>query len=203
MTPETFRRSPEIIPAQTLRLEKIHPRHAPAFHASLKRSHADLGFIDWGQRLWDAEATRTYCERTRDWIETEGEGVTYLAFEYDTGVYVGCVELHSVDFGVPRARLGYVGCSRQRGQGRMREAALRLLDWAFAAGLARVEVWGDVRNTRALAFAESLGLRREGLMRQADRDARGQLCDQVVLARLASDPVPTIVPRSAASTVAA
>ena len=134
MTPETFRRSPEIIPAQTLRLEKIHPRHAPAFHASLKRSHADLGFIDWGQRLWDAEATRTYCERTRDWIETEGEGVTYLAFEYDTGVYVGCVELHSVDFGVPRARLGYVGCSRQRGQGRMREAGRAQVEAAKADG---------------------------------------------------------------------
>lgn len=50
----------------------------------------------------------------------------------------------------------------------------------------------DVRNTRALAFAESLGLQREGLMRKVERDARGQLCDQYLLARLSTDSVPTI-----------
>lgn len=50
-----------------------------------------------------------------------------------------------------------------------------------------------MRNTRALAFAESLGLQREGLMRKVERDARGQLCDQYLLARLSTDSVPTIV----------
>ena len=104
-----------------------------------------------------------------------------------------CVELHSVDFGVPRCQLGFVGCSRQRGRGLMREAALTLMDWAYHRGMARIEVWCDVRNTRALAFAESLGLQREGLMRQVERDARGQLCDQHLLARLVTDSVPTIV----------
>jgi hypothetical protein len=48
MTPDTFRRSPETIPGRRLRLEKIHPRHAPAFHASVQRSMVDLDFIAWG-----------------------------------------------------------------------------------------------------------------------------------------------------------
>ena len=116
----------------------------------------------------------------------------YLAFEHDTGTYVGCVDLHSVDFGVPRCQLGFVGCSRQRGRGLVREAALTLMDWAYSRGMARIEVWCDVRNTRALAFAESLGLQREGLMRKVERDSRGQLCDQYLLARLSTDSVPTI-----------
>ena len=193
MTPDTFRRSPETIPGRRLRLEKIHPRHAPAFHASVQRSMADLDFIAWGHHHWNAVAALEHCERQRDWVDTEGEGVMYLAFEHDTGTYVGCVDLHSVDFGVPRCQLGFVGCSRQRGRGLVREAALTLMDWAYSRGMARIEVWCDVRNTRALAFAESLGLQREGLMRKVERDSRGQLCDQYMLARLSSDSVPTIV----------
>ena len=68
---------------------------------------------------------------TREWILTRGEGVSYLAFEYDTSTYVGCVDLRSVDFGVPRCQIGFVGCSRQRGRGLVREAALTLMDWAW------------------------------------------------------------------------
>ncbi|MFM2054207.1 MAG: hypothetical protein RL456_2244, partial [Pseudomonadota bacterium] len=152
----------------------------------------------WGHRRWDLEAARVHCERHREWIEGEGEGAVYLAFEYDTSVYVGCVDLHSFDFGVPRCQLGFVGCSRQRGRGLVREAALTLMDWAYGRGVARIEVWCDVRNTRSLAFAESLGMVREGLMRQVERDGRGLLCDQHLLARLATDPVPTIAPRTPA-----
>lgn len=133
MTPDTFRRSPETIPGRRLRLEKIHSRHAPAFHASVQRSMADLDFIAWGHHHWNAVAALEHCERQRDWVDTEGEGVMYLAFEHDTGTYVGCVDLHSVDFGVPRCQLGFVGCSRQRGRGLVREAALTLMDWPTAA----------------------------------------------------------------------
>lgn len=194
MTPDTFRRSPEIIPGRRLRLEKIHPRHAPAFLASIQRSMNDLEFVAWGQRTWDAESALEHCERSREWIEGEGEGAVYLAFEYDTNTYIGCVDLHSVDFGVPRCQLGYVGCTRQRGRGLMREAALTLMQWAFRQGMARIEVWCDVRNTRSLAFAQGLGLHREGLLRQVERDARGRLCDQYLLARLASDVVTPVVP---------
>ncbi|MFM2341321.1 MAG: hypothetical protein RLZZ592_974 [Pseudomonadota bacterium] len=197
MTPDTFRHSPEILPGQRLRLEKIHGRHAAALHASVRRSLSELEHVSWGQRFWDEEATRRHCESTREWILSEGEGVSYLAFEYDTDTYVGCVDLHSVDFGVPRCQIGFVGCSRQRGRGLMREAALTLMDWVWRQGMVRVEVWCDVRNTRALAFAESLGLRREGLMRQVERDGHGRLCDHHLLARLVTDPLPTMPAQAA------
>ena len=169
MTPDTFRHSPEILPGRRLRLEKIHARHAPALYASVRRSMPELDYIAWGHQRWDEEAARRHCESTREWILTEGEGVSYLAFEYDTSTYVGCVDLHSVDFGVPRCQIGFVGCSRQRGRGLVREAALTLMDWAWRQGMARIEVWCDVLNTRSLAFAESLGMLREGLIRQVER----------------------------------
>ena len=76
----------------------------------------------------------------------------------------------------------------------MRDAALTLMDWAWRQGMVRIEVWCDVRNTRSLAFAESLGMLREGLMRQVERDGRGLLCDHHLLARLAGDPVPDRLP---------
>ncbi len=40
----------------------------------------------------------------------------------------------------------------------------------------------DARNTRALHFAETLGLLREGLLRRHERDPRGELCDVVLYA---------------------
>ena len=41
-----------------------------------------------------------------------------------------------------------------------------------------------LRPEHAAAFAETLGLQREGLLRPHERDPHGQLCDMLLYARL-------------------
>ena len=74
----------------------------------------------------------------------------------------------------------------------MFEAATALLRLGFELGLERIEALCDARNARSIAFAQMLGMTREGLLRSHDRDPQGALCDDVVLAMLRDDPWPTL-----------
>ena len=100
------------------------------------------------------------------------------------GVCIGRIDLHSFDFDAPRCEIGYVGDPRVSGRGCLREATLAVLDLGFALGLARIEAFSDVRNQRAVKFALDLGFEREGVVRHRERDPQGELCSQVLLARL-------------------
>jgi RimJ/RimL family protein N-acetyltransferase len=69
----------------------------------------------------------------------------------------------------------------------MREAVQAVLGLGFALGLQRIQALSDVRNERALRFAEAVGLRREGVLRHYERDDQGQLGEQVLFAMLPGD----------------
>lgn len=207
MNIQTLRQSPERLVTARLLLEKIHPTHAELLRASVLRSRVDLQYIDWAQGDWDLAQAQQFCRDSREAMDHAGSVLTYLAFDTraqpaasgplgllqrSRGLahYVGLLDLHSFDFSVPACQIGYVGDSAVRGMGLMREAALTLIAQAHAWGVLRVEARCDARNSRSIRFSESLGLRREGLLRQAARDPRGLLCDQIVLARLAHDALP-------------
>ncbi|MBK6851037.1 MAG: GNAT family N-acetyltransferase [Burkholderiales bacterium] len=180
-------------------LEQIRVDHAPMLREAVLTSHADLGFIDWAQGHWDLERARRFCRKSATGM-AQGGYLSYLAFErlpsgligsrLLRGRYIGLLDLHSFDWRVPRCQIGYVGDSAQRGRGLMREAALALMKAAHGWGLHRIEAWCDARNTRSQHFADALGLAYEGRMRQCEIDVSGQPCDQMVYARIATDPWP-------------
>lgn len=66
----------------------------------------------------------------------------------------------------------------------MREAALAVIALCFRLGFERIEAMSDARNSRALHFAERLGMAREGVLRHHERDPQGQPCDMVLYAIL-------------------
>jgi RimJ/RimL family protein N-acetyltransferase len=175
----------------TARLELVfpHPRHAAAVMESVNASLSQLGFIRWAREAFDDETSRRFCELDAEQVAS-GECLIYFAFERESGRFVGNLDLHTFDFNTPRCQIGYVGDARLGGRGLMREAALALLDLAFEIGIERVEAWCDARNARSIHFAQTLGLQREGLMRSVERDLQGELCDQVLLARLKVDASP-------------
>lgn len=182
-------RAPSLFETPRLRLE--HPRgaHAAAVRDSVNVSLPGLGFVRWAQRPFDEDDARRFCEADAQQVAS-GECLIYFAFERETGRFVGNLDLHTFDFEVPRCQVGYVGDARMAGRGLMREAALAVVDLAFGLGFERVEAWCDLRNTRSVHFAQTLGLHYEGLMRSVERDPQGRLSDQVVLARLRGDPRP-------------
>ena len=192
--------SPEWFETPRVRLEKIQESHAGVLRESVLRSMDDLQFVDWSRGRWDLTQARRFCRSSRLTMEREGRFLTYLVFERQRrvgaaslsarGEYVGLLDLHAFEWAVPACQIGYVGDSAQRGRGLMREAALALVAQAFAWGMHRVEAWCDARNQRSIQFAQGLGFQLEGRLRDGARDADGALCDQVLLARLATDPSP-------------
>ena len=160
-----------------------------AVRDSINSSLPSLRFVRWGQRPFDEADARRFCEADAEQVAS-GQCLIYFAFERESGRFIGNLDLHTFDFHVPRCQIGYVGDTRMAGRGLMREAALAVLDLAFQMGFERVEAWCDLRNARSIHFAQTLGLQYEGLMRGVERDPQGQLCDQVLLARLRSDMAP-------------
>lgn len=182
-------RAPAQLSTPRLTLEFPRAAHAAAVRDSVNISLPGLRFVQWGQRPFDEDGARRFCEMDAEMV-ARGEALIYFAFERATQRFVGNLDLHSFDLGAPRCQIGYVGDARLAGRGLMREAALALVDLAFELGIERVEAWCDLRNARSIHFAQTLGLHYEGVMRGVERDARGELCDQVLLARLKRDPAP-------------
>lgn len=189
MDRSTLQGAPQRVATARLELLWPHPRHASAVRDSVNASLPALSFVKWGQRPFDEDDARRFCEADREQVE-RGECLIYFAFDRASGRFVGNLDLHTFDFGVPRCQIGYVGDSRLAGNGLMREAALGVIELAFGLGIERVEAWCDFRNARSIHFAQTLGMHYEGLMRAVDRDPQGRLCDQVLLARLKTDPRP-------------
>lgn len=169
-----------------LRLEAPRRDHAAAVHDSVNTSLSTLGFIAWAQAPWDLARAERFCQGGLSLVD-DGECLIFNAFRRDNGAFVGRIDLHSFDFETPRAEIGYVGDVRQAGQGLMREAVLAVIQLAFELGFVRVQALSEAQNHRALHFAEhALGLKREAVLHHYERDARGQLGDQVMFAAFPS-----------------
>ena len=185
-----------------LRLESPRQEHAAAFLESLLRSLPALRFVGWGQVERDLAWAERFCLGGAQIVEN-GEGLIFNAFTLDDHRYVGRIDLHTFDFEAPRCEIGYVGDTELAGQGLMREAVLAVVAMGFSIGLARIHALSDARNDRALHFAQTLGMQREGLLRAFERDAQGELCDMVMFAAYnpapgsATDPSTTSARRAA------
>ena len=176
--------APDTLLTARLRLES--PRadaHAVAFAEGISASMPSLGFVNWGLRPRDVAWARRFCEddaRSR----AAGQDLTFHVFELADHGWAGRIDVHSIDFTAARGEIGYVADQRRAGRGLMREAVRAVMAMCFTLGFERLEAMSDARNSRALHFAASLGLRREGVLRHHERDPHGDLCDMVVYAML-------------------
>lgn len=185
MDRQTLIHAPRALETPRLRLEAPSRAHAAAVLESTNLSLPTLGFIAWAQQPWTPERAERFCEGGLKLVE-DGECLIFNAFRRGDGAFVGRIDLHTFDFEAPRAEIGYVGDIRQAHQGLMREAVLAVIAFGFELGLARIEAISEVDNHAALRFAErSLGFTREGRMHHRERNARGELCDQVMFAAYA------------------
>jgi RimJ/RimL family protein N-acetyltransferase len=190
MNIDTLLSAPAQFSTARLRLERPRPEHAGVVMDSVNASLGALRYVGWAAQAFDAERARRFCARDAQLVAA-GECLIYFAFEQDSEAFVGNLDLHSFDFDVPRGEIGYVGDVRRAGSGLMFEAATAVLRLGFELGLERIEAVCDARNLRSIAFAEMLGMTREGLLRSHDRDPQGALCDDVVLSMLRGDPWPS------------
>ncbi|WP_425261220.1 GNAT family N-acetyltransferase [Rubrivivax sp. RP6-9] len=182
--------APSTLRTPRLVLEAPRAGHAPAFAEGVAASMPALGFVRWGLKPRDVDWARRFCEDDARSFAA-GEDLAYHVFTRgdggvdDTGgAWVGRIDVHTIDTDAARSEIGYVGHLQRSGQGLMREAVLAVVDLCFALGFQRIEAMSDARNTRALRFAESLGMQHEGLLRRHERDVHGHWCDMVLYAVL-------------------
>lgn len=169
------------IATKRLDLRVSDPGFAPAFAEAVRASSDSLRFVSGWREAGDVTVAADSLARSQ---QLAGQDVVRHAFERASGAYVARLDLHSWDFDTPRCEIGYLADVRMGGRGLTREAALAMLDVAWALGTERVQAFSDARNVRAVRFAEGLGMAREGVLRNYERDDEGRLCDQVVLAVL-------------------
>jgi len=175
--------APWLLRTARLRLEAPRAEHAQAFAEGVAATMPALAFVTWGLRPRDLDWARQFCESDARSVE-EGVDLVFHVFEASDGGWVGRIDVHTIDFDAARGEIGYVGDVRRAGRGLMREAALAVIALCFELGFERIEAMSDARNARALHFAETLGMQREGLLRRHERDPQGALCDMVLYAAL-------------------
>jgi RimJ/RimL family protein N-acetyltransferase len=150
-------------------------------------------------RLIDAERAR--LGRWLPWVEetrTERDSARFIADASEErrrrrtlvlamcveGAIVGAIGLHYVEWFDRSAELGYWIGSSAEGRGYVTRAARAVIGLAFGTvGLHRIVVRCAVGNERSCRVAERLGLRREGLLREAHY-VGGRFLDQHLYAVL-------------------
>ena len=165
------------------RLEAPSLAQVPVRMAWAQASGPMLGFVPWWRRSVDEAVAIRSAQSEMDKVAL-GEDVIYNVYELETGAFVGRIDLHTWDFETPRCEIGYMADARTQGRGLLREAVRACIDLAFQLGAVRVEAITDTRNLASIRFAQAVGMQTEGVMRNYERDAAGQLCSQVLLAVL-------------------
>lgn len=182
---------PTVVETPRLRLVAGSPDLAGPLAAALAASLPELRFLPGWRKVADLALAR-------DALAAEGRAVDEYVVRHaltPDGDYVARLDLHSWDADVPACELGYLAATPFTGRGLVTEAAAAMLDLAWSLGCVRVQATCDPRNVAAVALAERLGMRREGLREACERDEDGALCDEVMLAVVRRDPGSVSAPR--------
>ncbi|MCC6766573.1 MAG: GNAT family N-acetyltransferase [Deltaproteobacteria bacterium] len=147
----------------------------------------DAERVRLGQWLPWVEETRTERDSARfiaDATEERRRRRSLVLAMCVEGAIVGTIGLHYVEWFDRSAELGYWITSAAEGRGIVTRAARALLTFAFGTvGLHRIVVRCAVGNERSARVAERLGMRREGLLREAHY-VGGRFLDQHLYALL-------------------
>jgi ribosomal-protein-serine acetyltransferase len=175
---------------ETARLELRAPDEVDVqpLYEAIEASLEDLRpWISWAQKMPTVEDLERVVANTRTWF-TERETFVWRVYLKGTKTLIGEIDIHHLDWEVPKCEIGYWGRSDYTGQGYMSEAVSSVLQVAFEVlKMRRVEALCDSRNDRSIRLAERVGMVKEGLLRNYELDPFDQICDQVLLSMIPSD----------------
>lgn len=176
---------PVEILAGRYRLRPPSPRDAGDVLAMAENPEIRLwnGLID----VSDEESARAWCERWSDW--DGGSSAQWVVFDTAEDKSLGTISLFDIDARNSSAETGYRVASWARGQGIATTMLASVADWAFGTlGLTRVQLMHGRENRASCRVAEKSGFSLEGELRSSYRYGDGELHDEHLHARLASDP---------------
>ncbi|MGE0623252.1 MAG: GNAT family N-acetyltransferase [Pseudomonadales bacterium] len=177
-----FPQPPHEVSTKRLVLRSARAGDGAALRAAIAVSLTEFyPWLSFSRSLSDLETLEHVSQLAQDKF-LEGKFYVWRAWEPD-GTLVGSVDLHSFNRAVPSCAIGYWVRSDRTGRGYAQEsvaAAIEIAQWILR--VERIEARCDVRNTRAGRLAERLGFAFEGIARNDNRDAAGELCSSKVYA---------------------
>lgn len=157
-----------VLTSARLRLRELLPVDAPALFAI----HGDAEAMRWfgSDPLQSLAEAERMVEVFAGWRRLPNPGTRWGLERLSDGALIGSCGLFNWNRAWRRCTLGYELARAAQGQGLMAEALCAVLAWGFDAvrgmGLNRVEAMIHPNNRPSLRLVESLGFRREGLLRE-------------------------------------
>jgi ribosomal-protein-serine acetyltransferase len=193
MTPREramIRDFPLELSSSRLELRAPTPHDGDFIHPAIVASHALLQpWMSWAKTLPSFEETQLYCRRAL-WEWHDRESLDYRLFLDDQ--FVGNCAVHTIQWHIPSAQLGYWLHSDFGGRGLISEAVERLTKFAWEElDLARLEIRCNARNVASANVARRAGFEQEAHLKHSFRDNSGQLSDALFFAKTR---VPRAVP---------
>ncbi|MFE9425283.1 GNAT family N-acetyltransferase [Kitasatospora sp. NPDC006697] len=147
-------------------LRALEPWRAEEFHAFIERARPHLApWLPWATAMDDPAKVRHWLTRCAEAQARDGKRIFGIWLD---GELVGGIEFASFDPALGTCELGAWLAPEAEGRGLITRAARHLIDWALhTRGLTRVQWRATTANTRSLAVAHRLGMRREGVLRSA------------------------------------
>jgi RimJ/RimL family protein N-acetyltransferase len=179
--------TPIVLERHGVRLEPLEPSHAAALVAAA--ADGEL----W--KLWYVAVAQLVPERIADWMETAlagqraGTMLPWVVRELTSGDIVGSTRYHDIVPAIDRVEIGFTFYAARWQRTHVNTASkLLLLEHAFdTLGCKVVGFRVDNLNERSQAAMESLGARRDGVLRHFQARLDGSPRDTHVYSILAEE----------------
>lgn len=143
-------------------------------------------FLPWVDGTRTVEDEVAYIKMTHDdW--DNGRLFDFGMFEKSTGIYMGNVGLHTIQWEHDCCELGYWILGTFEGRGYMSESVALLEKTCFDMGFHRIEIRCSSLNERSASIPKRLGYHLDGVLR-GNAVEHGRYRDTLVFGKLASVP---------------
>ena len=167
---------PDQLETERLLIRSPRLEDTPLVYEAVLESRKELQpWMPWATDDYTLEACETNQRQAIAKFVTQ-EDFRLMFFDKQTGRLIGNSGFHRIDWSVPRFEIGYWCRSSETGKGYVTEVVRGLSKLAFETlGAARVEICCDDLNIKSAAVAQRCGYTLEGIRRNDERSANGQL----------------------------
>lgn len=173
-----------VLAAGDIRVRPVEAQDLAAYAAAF-RDDPDLGRLLGVEEDPTEEALQSRLDR--EWLEPTGlRAYEWAIADAPSDAFLGSIELHSCDWNNRRAEVGFWVVVDARRRGVLSAALGVLLDWAFGAGIERMELTALPGNDAVVSIASRFGFVYEGTLRERNLE-RGRRVDLLMWGLLASE----------------
>lgn len=176
---------PSEISSQRLLLRVPKAGDGKLIYPAVRASLAELKpWMPWAHDDYSEEHSEHWCRKSAAGFLSRDQ-LNFLILLRDSGLHIGNIGTHKLDWRVPKIEIGYWLLTSHCGRGYMAEAVATLVKMLEETlKMRRVEIRTDVDNTKSRRVAERGGFLLEGILRKDEREPSGKLRDTCVYARV-------------------